>query len=218
MGFSVRIVGPRERAAAEAGRVPVIWTVSKSARDWQSQLSPFSLGPVPVYAGEHAACMENAWQYAKVYSSHADSAGNPTAEYWRWARDGWARPAVRYPMGKGAKPLYLLWDGERLDYISARARVYWPLYRDAVRKTPGFAHLKALHEKGTLALFDFDGYDHEAIGMSLADVTQDPIRKMGHAFVLKAMLLYGDDVAVEDLWALLGQDKPAPPPQQSSLF
>lgn len=218
MPFPIRIVGPKERAAAESAGIPLIWTVSKSERDWQAQLSPFSLGPVPLYTGTTAACMENAWQYAKVYAAHAEPDGTPTTEYWKWARDGWARQAVRYPMGKGAKPLYLLWDGQRLDYISARAQVYWPLYRDAVRKTPGFAHLKSLHARGALALFDFDGYDHEALGASLADVTQDPVRKMGHAFVLKAMLLYGDDVAVEDLWALLGQHKPAPPPQQSSLF
>lgn len=41
-----------------------------------------------------------------------------------------------------------------------------------------------------LVLWDFDGYDHQALGISLAEVIEDPRRKMGHAFVL-AMLLEG---------------------------
>jgi hypothetical protein len=35
-------------------------------------------------------------------------------------------------MGRGAKPEYSLWDGERLDYIEARKRIYAPLYARAV--------------------------------------------------------------------------------------
>lgn len=218
MPFPIRVVGPRERADAEARRLPVIWTVSHARGDWQQQLSPFALGPVPLYTGGTAVCMENAWQFAKVYSEHVDDKGNPTERYWAWARDGWGKAAVRYPMGKGARPLYLLWGEERLDYVEARALVYWTLYRNAVRKTRGYAHLKSLHEKGALVLFDFDGYDHDALGMSLADVTQDTKRKMGHAFVLKAMLLYGEDVSVDDLWGALGQTPPAQTPSQGALF
>lgn len=72
--------------------------------------------------------MENAWQYAKVYKRHTSSLGNPTSDYWVWARQGWSsRIANRYPMGKGSKPEYSLWNGEKLGYIDARRKIYAPL-------------------------------------------------------------------------------------------
>jgi len=39
-----------------------------------------------------AKTMENAWQYSKVYSEHADEVGNPTQKYWDWAKAGWENP------------------------------------------------------------------------------------------------------------------------------
>lgn len=149
-------------------------------------LSPFLLGPVPLYAGYWSKTMENAWQYAKVYP------GQTYEDYWWRAFKGWADPrAVRYPMGKGAKPLYTLWAGDHLDYITARRRVYIPLYAWAVRFYQPYllAGLKAMHEeRGDLVLTDFDSYDHRPAGLSWEDVISDPDRKMGHGFVLAMMI------------------------------
>jgi hypothetical protein len=141
----IQVIGPKELETAQRLGKQIVWTVSNSPSDWQSGLSPFLLGPVQLY-GQHASrCMENAWQFAKVYAQHADALGEPTQAYWEWANRGWAGPAVRYPMGKGAKPLYLLWEGKRLAYIEARKQVYWTLYRDAVAHGSAFAKLRALH-------------------------------------------------------------------------
>lgn len=209
----IRIIGPRQLKEAQQAGERIVWTTSQSTQDWQQELSPFFLGPVPLYDGMRSKCMENAWQFSKVFATHADAEGNPTEAYWRWARDGWARSAVRYPMGKGVKPLYLLWDGQRLSYTQARRQVYWPLYRDAVAKTDGFARLRELVEEGPVSLFDFDGYDHEAMGMSLLQVANYTARPMGHAFVLKAMLLHGTGVSPEDLGELETAQ-----PSQTELF
>lgn len=206
----VRVIGPRELDAATRAGETVVWTVSKAPEAWQRELSPFNLGPVPLYGGGEATCMENAWQYAKVYANHVDAAGEPTEAYWAWANDGWRRPAVRYPMGKGAKPLYSLWEDEKLGYLDARKRVYWPLYRDAVKLTAGFQRLKELHAAGPVTLFDFDGYDAPA-AWSLRDVANNPSRPMGHAFVLKAMLLHGEGIEPGEL----PEQNPAP---QLGLF
>lgn len=191
---AVRVVGPRESRQRFDG--PLVWTVSK-AEDWQRELSPFHLGPVPLYGGRKALCMENAWQFAKVYARHVGADGQILSDYWPWAADGWRRPAVRYPMGKGAKPQFLLWDSARLGYIEARKEVYWRLYRDAVRQTTGYRRLLEMHRQGPVNLFDFDGFDHDALGMSLRDVIAQTARPMGHAFVLKAMLLYGEDIEAD---------------------
>jgi hypothetical protein len=134
--------------------------------------------------------MENAWQFAKVYAKHATQDGSPTQDYWNWAKAGWAdSKAHRYPMGRGAKPLYSLWKGEKLGYIEARKRIYAPLYAEAVKKTKGFEKLVKLYESSKeLILRDYDGYDHLGLGVSLSNVLNNPERKMGHAFVLAALL------------------------------
>ncbi len=161
---------------------------SKSNKD----LSPFYLGPVKLYGGRVAHNVENAWQFSKVYQEFTDAAGNATVDYWRWAEEGWADTyAHRYPMGKGKVPLYSLWDGMRLDYISARREIYAPLYAGAVTAARSFLSLYHWHRTGRdLILLDFDAYDHRGLGMTYRDVVRCKERKMGHAFVL-AMLLEG---------------------------
>ncbi len=198
----ILVVGPGDQHR-HPSRFPVVNTTSRSADSWTTELSPFHLGPVGLYGGRTARIMENAWQFAKVYPDHVGADGAPAPGYWRWAQEGWdsARP-VRYPRGKGAKPAYLWWDGEKLSYLSARLRVYFPLYRDAVAKTDAFRRIRSLYEQqGEITLFDFDGYEHESAGMNLAEVMLNPNRPMGHAFVLKAMLIYGPDVSPDDVIA-----------------
>lgn len=125
------------------------------------RLSPFFLGPVPLYDGLVAKNVENAWQYSKVpplegqcwscdgltltrrthvsvvqvYKQHTDPVtGEPTAEYWAWAKEGWANPKpVRFPMGRGAKPEYSYWEGKKYGYVAARKKIYCPLYASLVR-------------------------------------------------------------------------------------
>jgi hypothetical protein len=85
--------------------------------------------------------------------------------------------------------LYCLWGTERLGYIEARKRVFARLYATTVVVTPAFTQLLALYrERGTITLWDFDGYDHRALGMTYQDVLNCETKTMGHAFVL-AMLL-----------------------------
>jgi hypothetical protein len=47
--------------------------------------------------------------------------------------------------GRGAKPLYSLWDGEKLGYIDARKRIYAPLYASAVVHADAFLELERLY-------------------------------------------------------------------------
>lgn len=47
----------------------------------------------------------------------------------------------------------------------------------------------AQYEKlGELWLWDFDAYDHRALGMTYEDVINNPTKKCGHAFILAMML------------------------------
>ena len=176
-------------------------TTSKSEVDWQTDLSPFYLGPCELYWGLQSERMENAWQYCKVYPQY-DNHGEPTEEYFEWAHKGWCNSLpVRYPMGKGKKPLYSWWDGHKLSYLEARKHIYVPLYARAVIKTRGFLklmelYIEALGQNKTLYLRDYDAYRHEEAGMTLRQVLENDKKKCGHAFVL-AMMLTQDKVLYE---------------------
>lgn len=187
MSKPVHVIGFREMKNAE-GKV-IINTTSRST-NWSNGLSPFNLGPVELYGGHVAKNVENAWQFCKVYTEHATKEGEPTQDYYDWAKKGWNDTyAHRYPMGKGKIPLYSYWDGHKLTYIEARRAIYAPVYAKAVVNTTAFEQLLDLYEgEQAFALLDFDGYDYLALGMSLRDVLYEEKKKMGHAFVL-AMLL-----------------------------
>ena len=159
-----------------------------------SDLSPFLL-PALQYGSLN---FENLWQFSKVYKKFIMPIdGYPDASWYKWRDAGYANPkAVRYPMGKGAKPEYLLWDGEKLSYVEARKKVYAPIYAELVSLTRGYSVLRELYKSLSndglpLVLRDYDAYDHIAIGRSLKDVINDPNRKCGHGFVL-AMMLTGE--------------------------
>jgi hypothetical protein len=186
--MSVRVVGPKQYPP-DSVPASVVNTTSRS-RTWSRGLSPFYVGPVPLYEGaglDEAKNVENAWQYAKVYGPHVGPLGSPTPEYFEWARAGWARErGDRYPMGRGVKPEFSWWDGKALDYIEARKAIYVPCYSKAVLRTEAFDRLLAIYrEEGEVTLWDFDGYDSTR---PFKELLNDPARPLGHAFVLKALL------------------------------
>lgn len=183
----------------------IVNPTSRSRDEWSKALSPFFLGPIPLYGtNKPAHNLENAWQYAKVYQEHARSAKipdappekqpPPSAAYFAWAKAGWddVKPQ-RFPMGRGAIPLYSYWNGEQLGYVEARHKIYAPLYAAAVEKTDAWVRMKNLYEKAkregrTLAIFDFDGHNSlECLG-SYEQVFYNHQMKMGHGFVLAMML------------------------------
>lgn len=169
--------------------VYLVETTSRS-KNWSKGLSPFICGPCELYDGHTSLNMENAWQFSKVYADHVDANDNPTPAYFEWAKVGWADAyAHRYPMGKGKKPLYSWWAGEKLGYVEARKRIYAPLYAESVVRGSAFKKLKELYDNGlNIWLRDFDGYNFRELGMTYQEVIDNPDRKMGHAFVL-AMIL-----------------------------
>ncbi len=181
----VTVIGPKDPRDSAA-----INTTSRSD-NWSQGLSPFYLGPVRLYSGYVAQNVENAWQYSKVYSVHLDDNGEPSKDYFEWAKRGWENPrAVRYPMGKGAKPQYSYWDGEKMSYVQARRKIYIPIYSAAVRNTDAFKILNGFyrHNNNQITLWDFDGYNHRAMGLTWEQVIDSEDRKCGHGFVLAMML------------------------------
>ncbi len=174
------------------------------------ELSPFVLGPIDTYVKNlftgkpiQAQNFENLWQYSKVYRNHTEPVhDNPITLWHNWRDEGWKNPkAVRYPMGKGIKPLYSYWNGEKLGYVEARKKIYATIYAKYVIKTDAFKELEELYnnmlhrercgDEENIVLRDYDAYDHVKEGISLKEVINNPNKKCGHAFVL-AMILQGE--------------------------
>lgn len=180
--------------------------VDTTSRGSFKDLSPFYLGPIRgTFNQRQVNCLrfENLWQYSKVYPCHAKLRPGfdpsnpfsflPTNKFWEWQRAGFLKSrADRFPMGKGARPLYSISPItlEMLDYINSRKKIYIPIYRALVVQTRPYEMLYRwfVIEGRDLALRDFDGYDHESLGMSLSDVVNNPQKPMGHAFVIKMLL------------------------------
>lgn len=171
----------------------VINTTSRSS-NWSRGLSPFFLGPVDLYNGFVSKNVENAWQFSKCYGhlDHLDENDDPTEDYFKWAEKGWNDTyAHRYPMGRGMKPLFSYWDGEKLSYVEARKKIYIPLYTEAVKKSKAFEALKKRYEEVfDLYLWDFDAHNLDPKTIKYWDLWNNPDVKVGHAYVL-AMLLEG---------------------------
>ena len=191
----IKVVGMQSKAGG---------VINTTSRDhfWGRSLSPFFLKVEINFQGiDLEANVENAWQYSKVYDPPPDNEWEPhycTKNFWptqrwfNWAYRGMIQTrAERYPAGKGRKPLFTFWKGQKLKYLDARKEVYMPLYARAVSQTEAFVTLKNLYQINKKLTFqDFDAYDHRRLGMDWNDVIHCEERKMGHAFVL-AMLLEG---------------------------
>lgn len=187
--MTVTLIGYNECPSGESFLPNFINTTSRS-KTWSIGLSPFYLGPIELYDGSIGQNFENIWQFSKAYQCFVNEDGSIKPEYWKWRRAGFNQiKAERYPMGKGAVPLFSFWDDKRLSYVDARKQIYIPLYKEAVEKTKAYARLKEEYDKyDNLLLWDFDGYDRKRLGMSFDDVINCETRKMGHALVLEMML------------------------------
>lgn len=178
----ITIIGPRDP------RISWAINVTSCSTDLGKQLSPMLLGPVTIPGRGIALKVENAWQYSKVYSHQVDRNGDPTAKWYLWSQKGYRSVrGERYPMGKGAIPLYSYWNNNQLDYLTARKEIYIPIYAKAARDSGWFGWLEGEYkEKGHLTLWDFDGYNRGS--KTLLDCVEDTSRPLGHAFVLAMML------------------------------
>ena len=198
-------------------------------------------GPLSPYhlRDESGNLLENIWQFAKVYPSvtkqriplgkyhpntivwehdaelHVDPLTNQVLPaYWEWRRKGTSNKyAVRYPNGYQGrhKCAFSIWNGDRLDYIEARKRIYCGEYIRLAPKTASFQEIKSYVEAGrsiqivevdgpdpTLTYPPYDKISKEEPGMLMDEETirlliNDPKKPFGHGFVIAALLLDGQD-------------------------
>ena len=203
-------IAERKRAT---GREPTVVNVmSVSGEPWSRELSPMVLGPVSTYDGKTAVSVEVAWQYSRVYSqvmsdgkleptvfAHPD--GSPTPQWFAWRHYNWGRAefqhthpdfkrhknVIRRAFPKGSVSLWY-WDGCMLDRVTARREIYARLYLQYALKTAAWKKLQDLHRNGDVFIFDNDGYDDIALGMTPDETLLTPDHPWGHGTLLAFML------------------------------
>lgn len=169
--------------------------------DWRS-LSPFNLGPCYTEQGVRFENMENLWQYSKVYASHCSEFAKPNLEWWKWHIHGSTnKRAERYPMGKGAIPMFSVHGALHLSYVAARKLIYIPQYSSLVQLEPKFRKLHRAYLKGAnIVIRDYDAYDLEVEYRLATDSERilkcinNDRKKMGHGFVLAwSLAMHSED-------------------------
>lgn len=178
---NLHLCSPREPAPEGA---VVVNTTSRS-KDFGRNLSPFmNQGPIELY-GLRAHNVENFYQANRCWTQeHLD---NPNG-WLEWRANLLNdRHAQRYPMGKGAKPLFGYVNKElgRLDYIQNRKLVYIPAYLQKLDRYCGrwiASLLDLLTVVEHVWLWDFD--------VRQTDETFDQIlhneeKTMGHGFLVR---------------------------------
>lgn len=151
-----------------------------------------SLSPYELF-DEHGCNMENIWQSHKIYETIPESTqrysrydstviwkypkqqhmknGEILPEYWNWRQELMHNKyAVRYPVGYNWRHkcvgtvIGTPEDYEIVDYITARKRVYLPIYVDLVKSKPQFQQLKQMIANGkNLLIIEVDGPHQESM-------------------------------------------------------
>lgn len=142
---------------------------------------------------------------ARFLTKDAQGKPVPTAEWFAWRDAAYHNPQfdyrhpefarhkklVRRAFPKGSQVAGWYWDGELLDAVTARKKIYARLYEQHVKSLPGFQSLRKIVARGEdLLIFDFDGYDWRTLNMSPSDCVRDLNHSFGHGMVL-AFLLSG---------------------------
>lgn len=206
----------------ETGKDPLYVNVTTRSKEaWARDLSPIRMGPIDTYDenGEtlKAVSVEVAWQYSKIYSgvkrkneilplAFANPDGTPKQIWRNWRDRAWDEPkfhwdhpdfpdnkiSVRRAFPKGSPIQSWFWDGEILDAVTARKKIYAKLYCDFVQKTESFKILKGLFRENHLLIYDIDGYDYVELGMTPEQTIRDLNHSWGHGLLL-TLLLQGID-------------------------
>lgn len=176
------------------GFTPIV-VMLKSSSKWYP-LSPY-------YLNDNGMIMENIWQFSKVYEvvpkgtryqsrfskkiiwDHPEEVhvkdGELTKEYFAWREKGFhAEDPIRYPVGFNHrhKCLYAYYDGEKLDYVESRKKIYKKVYTDLVVKEKKFLELKQKLKKENLLIIEIDGPRQESLNYYIDkyDVDDDFIK------------------------------------------
>ena len=136
------------------------------------------------------------WQSGKVFEGIPE---NDVKRFWKNVE----KPTRRYPKskrkGKALKVLYTRFENseEKMDYVTARKKVYVPCYFDLIKEKEQTIYLKQLVMQGLdVVIYDFDGprtQDGEVMCLEineelLNEKINDVRHPFGHGYIVGAWL------------------------------
>lgn len=135
------------------------------------------------------------WQAGKVFEGIERA---KVQEFWKRVSVE-TGPKRRYPGSKGKKVLYSEFEGEKMDYITSRKKVYVPHYFEYMKQTEMATYWKQEleNENHNLCILDFDGPRTEVGDVDCVEVTLDLLKEkindsqfpFGHGYVVAGYLL-----------------------------
>ena len=181
---------------------------SRGPTEWRV-LSPFLLGPIRVnrtdtlsdnyywtnykYKKLHnCKIFENYWQGSKIYDIDFNVDGEILPNFFDrreklFMSDKPKRRAVPKSNGFVVTAFY---DGQIMDYIESRKKIYCPMYADLIRHTIAFKKLQKMLESGqNLLILGPDGRDIPITRKSLVRAVNDPNYIFGHELVICCLLM-----------------------------
>ena len=187
---------------------------SRGPRRWKG-LSPFLLGPFRIVEpkvkltyypdGVHPGftslnekeqtdvvqVFENYWQMSKIYAVDIINGVIQKSFFERRAK-GFADPKGHrraLPKAKYGLPVSSYYQGQVMDYITSRKKIYCPTYEFLVTLTPEYADLLNLVNSGqNVLIVGPDGRDIPITYDSLKQAVNDPRYIFGHELVLCSLL------------------------------
>ncbi len=140
--------------------------------------------------GVMSKTVENAWQFLKIWDFTEGWDANSAKAAFE------CDCAMRFPRGKGSKPVGHYWGetGECLDYIEARKRIYLPAYCQLLDQPDRQELILRLRNEAKLqriVIWDYDSYSISNLGLqNFSDTINCTVRPFAHAFIV-AMAVTG---------------------------
>jgi hypothetical protein len=159
--------------------------LSKNRRDF----SPMTFNEYEGYPN-----FEAYWQSGKVFEGISSET---IKNFWKkiTPQTGAKR---RYPNSKGKKVLYSEFDGEKMDYITSRKKIYVPRYYKLIKNTEMAVYWKDQVKQGkNIVIYDFDGPRLSNDDVTCLEVTIDLLKEkinygkhpFGHGYIIAGYLL-----------------------------
>lgn len=146
-------------------------------------------------------CFEAYWQYCgKIYAHDINKNGIIKKSYYERRAQGLTmslnsnKPGElrrAYPKAKYGVPVLSYYNGEFMNWVTSRIKVYCPLYAKLVIETDAYKKLKNDYCKGNnIQLLDPDGFDVGLLDNNkISEALHSTKRPFGHGLVLAALLM-----------------------------
>ena len=193
---SMNLRGKWANAPKDAIKVNVTSAQGKNNKN-RRDFSPMTFIP-SLYKGY--ANFESFWQSGKVFEGIDVK---KVKNFWKNVSEK-TGPKRRFPGSKGIKVLYSKFNGEKMDYITSRKKVYVPLYFDLMKhKEMALFWKKEVENGNDVVVYDFDGPRLDNGEVTCIEITIDKLKQkindtrfpFGHGYVVAAYLknIYPDE-------------------------